>query len=349
MASSLTGTSNTVGLTKVNVQQLIDYAYRDVGRYAEEITPEYVLAAKQALFYLLMNLSNKGVNLWLLKYVLVGGMRNTREVYMPVGTVDVLEANYRSQTPATPNQNPNNIFSVQTITPAVNYTIAAGASLPATFTPATPLLNVGFYSESDNDQLILEYSIDGVIWAQYGTIIKNVPQNKWGYIQIDSSPNVSYWRLRNATTSPITVFAVNMSNVQQDIPFARLNRDNYFNLPNKDFVSNRALQYWFDRQLTPIMNIWPVPQDDTQIFQLVLEYQMYDVGTLTNQIAVPDRWLPYIQAKLSHLLSLQLHGTDLNKIVYLENMARELFLDASDEDRDRSPIYFQPNISYYTR
>jgi hypothetical protein len=26
-----------------------------------------------------------------------------------------------------------------------------------------------------------------------------------------------------------------------------------------------------------------------------------------------------------------------------------LFMRASEEDRDKSPIYFQPNISYYTR
>jgi len=349
MASSLTGTSGTVGLTKVNVQQMIDYAFRDAGRYAEEITPELTFAAKQALFYLLMQLSNKGVNLWLLKYVVVGGMRNTRQLYLPVGTTDVLEANYRLQTPATPNQNPNNIFSVQTVTPSVSYTIAPGASLSATYSEATTLLNAGFYSYGTTDQLILEASVDNVTWASVGTIIKNVPQNNWGYIQIDSSPNVMYWRLRNPLTTPIVTYAVNLANVQQDIPLARLNRDDYFNLPNKDFVSNRGLQYWFDRQLTPIMNVWPVPENDTQIFQLVLEYQMYDVGTLTNQLAIPDRWIPYVQAKLSHLLSLQLHGTDLNKIMYLENMARELFGEASDEDRDKSPIYFQPNISYYSR
>ena len=59
--------SGTTNQTKINVDQLISYAYRDAGKTAEEITPEYIDAGKQALYYILQNLSNRGVNLWLLE------------------------------------------------------------------------------------------------------------------------------------------------------------------------------------------------------------------------------------------------------------------------------------------
>ena len=36
--------SNTTGNTKINVDQLISYAFRDAGKMAEEMTPEYVNA-----------------------------------------------------------------------------------------------------------------------------------------------------------------------------------------------------------------------------------------------------------------------------------------------------------------
>ena len=49
--------SNTTGQTTINVDQLISYAFRDAGKTAEEITPEYIQAGKQALFYNLQNLS----------------------------------------------------------------------------------------------------------------------------------------------------------------------------------------------------------------------------------------------------------------------------------------------------
>ncbi len=87
-------TSGTYNQTKINVDQLISYAFRDAGKTAEEMTPEYVDAARQALFYLLQNLSNRGVNLWLLENYLCGAVTAQQELVMPPGTIDVREANW---------------------------------------------------------------------------------------------------------------------------------------------------------------------------------------------------------------------------------------------------------------
>ena len=97
------------------------------------------------------------------------------------------------------------------------------------------------------------------------------------------------------------------------------------------------------------MYIWPVPNNPYQMFQLIVEKQMMDVGSLTNQIYVPDRWINCIQKQLSHSMALQLPGVDLSRITYLEAQAQKAFLQASEEDRDKSPISFQPAIGYYTR
>ena len=86
--------SGTTGQTKINVDQLISYAYRDAGKTAEEMTPEYVNAAKQALFYNLQNLSNLGVNLWLLENKLVGALTAQQYLTLPSTTIDVREANW---------------------------------------------------------------------------------------------------------------------------------------------------------------------------------------------------------------------------------------------------------------
>jgi hypothetical protein len=37
------------------------------------------------------------------------------------------------------------------------------------------------------------------------------------------------------------------------------------------------------------------------------------------------------------------------RVGYLEVQAEKAFLQASEEDRDKSPIYLQPAIGYYTR
>ena len=64
---------------------------------------------------------------------------------------------------------------------------------------------------------------------------------------------------------------------------------------------------------------------------------------------MPDRVIPYMQAALSHKLAMQLPGIDLQRVQYLEKLAMQARQEFEDEDRDKSPIYFQPNISYYTR
>ena len=82
---------------------------------------------------------------------------------------------------------------------------------------------------------------------------------------------------------------------------------------------------------------------------MILECQPQDVGSLTDNLYMPDRALNYFQAALSHKLALQLPSTDLNRVQYLEQQALAARQEFEDEDRDKSPIYFQPNISYYTR
>ena len=64
--------SGTTNQTKVNVAQMIEFAFREAGKSAEEQTPEYIDAGKLALFYILQNLSNRGVNLWMLENYIAG-------------------------------------------------------------------------------------------------------------------------------------------------------------------------------------------------------------------------------------------------------------------------------------
>ena len=97
------------------------------------------------------------------------------------------------------------------------------------------------------------------------------------------------------------------------------------------------------------MYLWPVPSNDFQVFQLVLETQPQDVGSLTNQLYLPNRWLPYIQAELSYKMAFQLPDVDPTRRTELKALSLQMRTEAEEEDRDKSPIYFQPNFSYYTR
>lgn len=352
--------SNTTGQTKINVDQLISYAFRDSGKTSEEMTPEYINAGKQALFYNLQNLSNMGVNLWLLENKLVGAVTAQQYLTLPSTTIDVREANWvyiinSAASEYLPISNPDspavfgqNIDLVSTSTVGNNW-------FGLQYQASQPVFYVGFngYNATGGTttyNFAYEVSNDGVTWKTVQQFpATELADKEWAYFNISTTPPYLYYRLRETVATTFSIRQIVFSTSQQVIPLARLNRDDYWNLPNKQFPSQRSLQYWFDRQIEPKMYLWPVPNNDFQMFQLVIDRQMMDVGSLTNQIYVPDRWIASIQASLSHKLSMQIPGVDIARIQYLEGQAQKLFQQASDEDRDKSPIYFQPNISYYTR
>jgi hypothetical protein len=349
--------SGTTNQTKISVSQLIEFAFREAGKTAEEQTPELVNAAKQALFYILQNLSNLGVNLWMLENKLIGTLANQTIITLPQGTVDVREANWRyvvtpqiSEALPVDNYDAPALFDSNLETHA---TSTLGENwFGAAYQTSQRIFQVGINSYGGGTyDLVLENSDDGITWTVQQTFpTTTLADKEWAYFVVNNTSPYNYFRVRNTnTSSTFSLRQLVFCYTQQDIPLARLNRDDYWNLPNKQFQSQRSLQYWFDRQIDPQMYLWPIPNNDFQLFQLVIEKQLEDVGSLTNELYVPNRWIAAIQALLSHKLSLQVPNGDLTRIQYLEVQAQKWLQQAEAEERDKSPIYYQPNISYYTR
>lgn len=348
--------SGTTNQTKINVGQLIEYAFRESGKASEEQTAQYVVAGKQALFYILQNLSNRGVNLWMLENKLIGTVTAQTVITLPPGTVDVREANWRYViTPqisdALPLDNPDspiafdeNLDGYATSTMAKNW-------FGAQYQTGQRMYQAGFNSHGTQTyNFVYETSDDGITWTTRQTLPSVTLQDReWYYFTIEPTPEHLYFRLRETVAATFSVRQIVFCYTQQDIPLSRLNRDDYWNLPNKQFESQRSLQYWFDRQITPQMYLWPIPNNDFQLFQLVIEKQLQDVGSLSNELYIPNRWIAAVQKALSHQLSMQIPGVDQNRIVYLEDQANKWYEMAAAEERDKSPIYYTPNISYYTR
>ena len=355
--------SGTYDQTNITVDQLISYAYRDAGKQAEEITPEYSNAGKQALFYILQNSVNRGINIWLQKIEVLGPKAFQQFMSMPKNTVDVLEANWiYVQNPAIatalPYDNPN---SPGLFDQSANFSLTLHATstlaenyFGAQYQQQTRLFYVGFNAYSPSGlttyNLDLEVSNDGTNWTVWQSLDEvTLADEEWSYTTITSTQPFYYYRLKNRdTANTFSIRAIQFAQSQQVIPLARLNRTDYFSLPNKQFPGNRALQYWFNRQIDPEIYFWPVPNNNYQMFQFILELQPQDVGSLTNELYLPDRWVPYIQAELSHKLALQLPNVDMARVAYLKQEAMQLRQEAEEEDRDKSPIYFQPNVRPYT-
>ena len=152
-------------------------------------------------------------------------------------------------------------------------------------------------------------------------------------------------------TLAITPDNVSICNNPFEITIARLNRDDYINLPNKSF-QGRPLQYWFDRQRDiPIMTLWPSPDYGATANQITIwrKRYIYDVGGVNDQLDIPQRWFDAVVYNLAFRLAEERPEVDFNIVPVLLARAQQSIMQAQSEERDNSPIYWSPNLRVYTR
>jgi hypothetical protein len=143
------------------------------------------------------------------------------------------------------------------------------------------------------------------------------------------------------------MYEVYLSSLNTEIPCTAISRDDYVSFPNK-FVSGRPLNYWYNRTVTPSLNVWPVA--DSNFYQLVVWRQrsVQDVGTLTQQLELPDRWFETIIWQLAHRIAVEAPGTEAGRIMLCKQHADEYQGEAEGGESDGSPVIFSPNIRSYT-
>lgn len=349
--------SNAVGTTVINVQTLIDHGARRCGKLAEELTSEQILSSRQSLFFLLSSLANRGINYWAIEKKVFGFSANKYIYAMPLGCIDVLNVLYRQLNRPTgayvssAGGTVANVFDADVDTFCQQ--TSANGNIAVNFGASNPLYigSIGFLPYGSGTlSIILEYSANNSTWStlqDLGSIA--VTDNVWVWTDIDPGESVSYYRIRAYDGTTLALRELYFGNNSTEIQMSRLNRDDYTNLPNKNFTANQPFQYWFNREIPqPEVYLWPVPNNAFIQMTVWYQRQIMDVGALTNELEVPQRWYEAVVFMLSHRMSLELPQVAMDRVGYLEKMAEKYLFEAEQEERDKSPIYLAPNISVYT-
>ncbi len=128
-----------------------------------------------------------------------------------------------------------------------------------------------------------------------------------------------------------------------DYSMERLSRDGYLTIPNKTQQS-RANQFFLDRQITPNLKVWPVPDNSTDVIIYDALTRMDDADIYTNTMDLPFRFYPCLAAGLAYYLALKRAP---NRVQLLKAVYEEEFERAATEDRDRSSFNVAPKYEYY--
>jgi hypothetical protein len=353
--------SGTVGTTVIQVQTLIDHGARRCGKLAEELTSEQLLSARESLYFLLSNLINIGIQYWAIDKKVYGLQANNYVYKLPLGGNDVLQALYRRMNRPTPNSTggyassaggivgnafDNNIDTSCTQTSANgNISVDYGTNNPVYVGSIGVLPGV-----SGSFNAVFEYSVDGITWSTLlAPGVTAWVNNEWLWYDIEAGQTVQYYRIRETGGNTLVLRELYFGNNSTEITMARLNRDDYTNLPNKNFTANQPFQYWFNRTIPQSeIYLWPVPSDPFVQMTVWYSRQIMDVGDLYGELEVPQRWFEAVVFMLAHRMSLELPAVDVARIQYLEGQADKYLGLAEAEERDKSPIYFAPNIHPYT-
>ena len=144
------------------------------------------------------------------------------------------------------------------------------------------------------------------------------------------------------TADVVDLLEVTLRRSGTDYEVERISRGEYATLPNKT-TQGRPSQFYFDRQIDPVINLWSVPENSTD--QLIYYYvrRIDDADTLVNTTDMPFRFYPCMVAGLAYYMAMKRAP---ERVQLLKSVYEEEFQRAADEDEGRTPLKLQPSLSY---
>jgi len=172
-------------------------------------------------------------------------------------------------------------------------------------------------------------------WANRGLNQWTIKQRSFTSTQGDGDVPVS--------SDVIDVLSVVVRRSNTDYALDRVSRDTFLSIPNKT-TQGRPSQFFLDRQITPVLKVWPVPENSTDVIIYDALTRMNDADSQTNTLDMPFRFYPCLAAGLAYYISMKRAP---NRVQLLKAVYEEEFERTMTEDRDRSSFNVVPQYQYF--
>jgi len=171
-------------------------------------------------------------------------------------------------------------------------------------------------------------------WANRGL-------NQWTIQQVTTTLTQGVSEI-NVGADTIDILSIVVRRDGTDYGIDRLSRDDYINIPNKTQQS-RSSQWFLDRLISPVLKLWPVPDNSTDQIIYNRLVRLDDADSATDTLQIPFRFYPALVAGLAYYIAIKKapDRIQLLKALYEEEMQR-----AMDEDRDRASFNIVPSLAY---
>ena len=127
-----------------------------------------------------------------------------------------------------------------------------------------------------------------------------------------------------------------------DFQLSSVGRDEYLNIPTKS-TKARPTEYFLDRQSTPVLYVWPAPDNSTDIFLSNRIQRIDDINASVNDPDVPSRFIACMVSGLAFYLALKKNP---ERIAVLKPLYEEDFARAVAGDTGRNSLHLVPRRNY---
>jgi hypothetical protein len=308
----------TSGSTAFNLE-FRDIAEEAYERCGLEIRTGYDLrTARRSMNLMLIEWSNRGVNLWTVEQGQIPMVTGQGLYPLPVDTVDLMDMVIRQNNASTSNQIDINISRIAEPT---------YMSIPNKLTTGRPIqVYINRQSGMDNATTI---TLNGNISATDTTITLS---------STNGLPTTGFIKIDNETISYVNVNGNQLVNCYRG--------------QNGTTAAPHLTGAAITKQNLPCINVWPTPNPpgDQYTFVYYRLRRMQDAGDGGSyEQDMPFRLVNAAVAGLAYYLSMKKPEVSPDRIGMLKADYEQQWDLASSEDRDKAPIRFVPRNMFYYR
>ena len=358
-------TSGTYNFQSVQVEILIREAFERIGIKGEFLDVLQIQSAIRSLNLLLLEWMGKTVNLWTLQNAFLTLIPAEGQYTLPANLLDMVQVNLRTSnrqassaiaTPAQSNTtNTYNNAATGIAANAYNESITTGCTQtaingnisydygisnpgPNQFVNSNIITFVGIQSNvTRNYTIIVEQcntTDDIALPASWKTLI-TIPMQSYvegitSWFDVPVPVNARGYRIREIGGAILDIRQIYNNNNVFDFNISNVSRYEYGTYPNK-YLQSRPSVYYLDRQINPILNIWPTPAPQYNCLAYSYKRMMQDVALLTDTVEMPAKMYPALIWGLTYYLATKFNPqlSDMAEAKY-----EKAFREVSREDTE---------------
>lgn len=328
--------------------KLIREAYRPVTKVPSVLTDEQIESAQTSINLIFSSWYNEGWNIWTTKRKALAIYPGQSTYKLPIKTQNVTYCAIR---------NSDRKLSGTAFTSAGgNADLAFDGDMTTACTQTSPdgyisyewgtrkaIQLVGIISNSHTDYTLnFEYCNDGVNWINVLSVSKQLYQKGILYwFNIESPCLGNQFRVRESGGATLDMIEIYFNVMTLDTTMTGLSGNEYDVLSDKS-NQGQPSSYFFDRQIEPLINFYPSPNDSYTVYYKSIE-AIQDIGELVDNPNIPSRFLLPLTQALSYMLAMKSDTVPLDKVMALKSIADESFLKASARDTENASLRISPS------